>query len=559
MSRPDFDNVGGRRRPDAERTKLFDEISQLVCRLHDDTAQADEAQRLADVISQDDEAREFYLFCSMLTASLSWENARTKVDPVALNMRPDQATQPATTQPASTQPAPSSRSPVLGFLGTLLHIGHETSVTAALMWLVMGIITTGIVLTLLFCITLIFRGADATVHGDGPNVAGSRGAEMGRSGDGEMGRDRPSTNLPASNASVARLIHTADCRWAIGSHSPHLGDDLEPGRKLELLSGLAEVMFESGVRALLQGPATMEIASRKAAKLHQGKLTVRVDDPDARGFEVDAPGMKYTDLGTEFGVSVKRDGTQEMIVFRGQVRAETRPYGETGKMAGHSISPSPYPPISPSSLVLTAHQAIRVASPGRPMERIAADKRQFVRLTPLREPFGIFGTGVGLDRGAADPHWTLAKISTDANFAPQPAVVADPIGSYAVGSRNKGQWISKSKKLAGEPDGALWTFCTHFDLNGFDASTARIEGRISADDYIAEIRLNGKTMPVPNGSRDRTLNGKWLELQIQEGFVADDNTLEIVVENAVMPGVVDGNTMALCVDWTGTAVKTEKE
>ena len=50
-----------------------------------------------------------------------------------------------------------------------------------------------------------------------------------------------------------------------------------------LTSGLAEFMFQSGVRAVLQGPATMEISSRQSAMLWRGKLTVIVLDPNTAG------------------------------------------------------------------------------------------------------------------------------------------------------------------------------------------------------------------------------------------------------------------------------------
>jgi hypothetical protein len=455
------------------------------------------------------------------------------------------------------------RPPVTGFLNALRRVGYATPAANALMWMVMAVLCSGIVLTIFFCITLLLRGVHVRV--DAPQVAGrNNDGEMGRAGDGGSGRSlaiSPSPHLPispSSNSTVARLIHADDCRWAIGSHSPHVGDDLEPGRRLVLLSGLAEVMFESGVRALLQGPATMEIGSRSSTRLERGKLTVRVEDPDARGFEVRTSGMKYTDLGTEFGVWVKKNGTQEMVVFRGSVRAERADDGEKGRWGDREIeaptvSPSPHLPISPSSIVVTASQAVRIAAPGKPMERLKAEENRFVRAMPAPAPFALSSTGLGLERGAADPHWDLTGISSDAGFKPQPAVVADPLPIYLRAGRGAAQWISSSRILKRMPDACRSTYRTRFDLAGFDVATVRIDGRLLVDDYVAAMRLNGTAVEVPAGARGPYRYSNWLEFKIEAGFVAGENTLEIVVENSsnAQSGYV--NTMALCVECKGTA------
>jgi hypothetical protein len=468
---------------------------------------------------------------------------------------------------------PTSRSPVLGFLGNLMH-GPESPTAMALTWIVMACVCTGMVLTIFFTIELVFRGSG--VNGGGVNGRGDSQQMAEQKGEGGRGKagpvsadphpaltlspfSLPPSPLPPSTASVARLIRIADCHWAIGSHSPHLGDDLEPGRKLVLLSGLAEFMFTSGVRVLLEGPATAEVTSRSSVMLRRGKLTARVEDPDARGFEVRTPGMKYTDLGTEFGVSVATDGVQELVVFRGAVRAEAEGGdGETRRHGESSVAASPRLLLPASAVILTANQAIRIAAPGKPMERIAADERRFYRAA---ERFALFSTGVGLDRGAADPHWQLTEVSTLPHFKAQPAVVAIPDGSYVPDNRAKAQWISNSKAKDAMPAGCRWTLRTHFDLTGFDPSSARIEGQVSVDNFLVEVRVNGMAVPIPTGNRDDFLLQKWLPLKIEEGFVSGENTLDIVIENGPTfaqgsGNLIEhdpGNVMGLCVDWTGTA------
>ena len=124
---------------------------------------------------------------------------------------------------------------------------------------------------------------------------------------------------------------------------------------------------------------------------------------------------------------------------------------------------------------------------------------------PHPEPFALFGTGADYNRGEADPHWEITEISTDSSFKPQPAVVSVPNIGYARDNRNIAQWIS-SRKAIGDldmPVGCRWTLRTHFDLTGFDPSTAHVAGRIVVNNFLAEVRLNGEALPLPEGSRDR--------------------------------------------------------
>jgi hypothetical protein len=280
---------------------------------------------------------------------------------------------------------------------------------------------------------------------------------------------------------------------------------------------------------------------------------VTVEDPSARGFVVDAPGMKYTDLGTEFGVQVSQSGEQEMHVFRGRVRAEqgarSSEQGAGSKEQGASGARSP--------LVVSAHEAIRVAAPdpsgkpSKPIQFIAADEKRFVRV--ILDPFPIFGTGVGLNRGEADTHWQITAVSTIPTFKPRPAVVTDQGRFSTRGSKSTGQFISDAADPTGQPDGCRWTLRTEFDLSGFDPDTASIAGRFSVDDFLIDVRLNGKPVPVATRGNVETMS----PLKIEKGFIAGKNVLEIVIENSRPPpgSRHDPNCMGLCVQWQGTGRK----
>jgi hypothetical protein len=542
-----------------------EELYALLGDLCNGTLTPQQLARLDSLLHSDPAVREFYWNYMSLHADLSWRESAA----AALAQR---APQMGLADDLASMPRPI-RSPVLGFLDRLLDTAREALVTAALSWTVLAVLAAGTLLTFL-CVVVILHGFRGNAGANAPQAAQAKAEKESGKAEAVSAEPLSPVPLPPTDAplpplgSVARLIGTTDCRWAGDLHSPRLGDDLEPGRQLVLLSGVADIMFQSGVRALLQGPATMEIGPHNSALLRQGKLTVRIDDPYGHGFEVHTPGMKYTDLGNEFGVWVAADGTQEMRVFRGAVQAEASAVlpalwerGAGSENAKSQIPNSEFEvsnarPVatSPSSLaqplVLIANQAIRIASP-RKFERVEADDAHFVRLPPQTDLFPIFSTGAGLDRGGADLHWELTDIGADADFKPQPAVVAQPPPFYVRDGRDTAQWISKSKLLKAVPDGCRWTYRTRFNLTGFDAATACIEGRITADDYVVEIRLNGKEMPLPVGAHSEGLFAKWLRLKIDQGFVSGENTLEIVIENAYARGPF--NVMALCVDCKGTA------
>jgi hypothetical protein len=268
--------------------------------------------------------------------------------------------------------------------------------------------------------------------------------------------------------------------------------------------------------------------------------------------------MKFTDLGTEFGVSVGRDGgKQEMHVFRGHVAAEAEgmEVGSRQRSVGsNDASLSTAYSLLPTPLVLAANEALKIPGPDKPVERMASETSRFIRKMSEWDQFPIFSTGVGLDRGAADPHWEITNISTDPNYKPKVAVVVQPRPAYLPDDRRKAQWISNSKAMDGMPGGCRWTLRTHFDLAGFDPATAHIKGRMLVDDFLAEMRLNGKSIGIPKASKDVDLCKHWLGLKIDEGFVPGDNLLEIVIENR--PTIAMNNNvdnMALCVEWNGTA------
>jgi hypothetical protein len=122
---------------------------------------------------------------------------------------------------------------------------------------------------------------------------------------------------------IAWLTNAQDCKW-IGNQAP--AGDMRAGKVLQLQHGLAEICFQSGARVVLEGPATLELVDASSARLLHGKLTAQVLGP-AKGFQVMTPHGKVIDLGTEFGMSVGKDGATDVYVFAGKVEA----YADTAR------------------------------------------------------------------------------------------------------------------------------------------------------------------------------------------------------------------------------------
>lgn len=123
----------------------------------------------------------------------------------------------------------------------------------------------------------------------------------------------------ATSRAVAMLNRVVDARWEPGGTAPRLGAPLEPG-VLRLRSGLAQVVFYSGARVVIEGPAEFRIVSPAEAECRSGRMMAEVP-PQARGFRVHAARMDVTDLGTAFGLVVG-GGQTEVHVFQGSVEVQ---------------------------------------------------------------------------------------------------------------------------------------------------------------------------------------------------------------------------------------------
>jgi len=97
---------------------------------------------------------------------------------------------------------------------------------------------------------------------------------------------------------VARLTRTCDCRWAKNTVPLRDGTPLRVGQTLHVAAGLAEIAFDCGAKAILEGPVELELQSEKSIALYAGRLTADVPD-DLEGFKIRTPVAEVVSLPSD--------------------------------------------------------------------------------------------------------------------------------------------------------------------------------------------------------------------------------------------------------------------
>lgn len=257
------------------------ELTELCAALREGLLDDNQLQRLDQLVTENQEARRFYLHYADLCASLYW--ARSEDVTVASERM----------NTMLAQPEPASISPVLGFLGGASDF----------------IFRQGVIPLLLFCVctlTGVLWWGNGRVRGPeakDQNIADSHTVET---------------------EYVAELVGTSpDCSWDVSDGKVLIGAKLHAGQKLRPVAGVAEILFRDGARVILQGPADFSTLTASLGKLNYGQLTALVPKR-AIGFTIHSPEASIVDLGTEFGLAVDQFGVSKVQVYEGEVIAEHR-------------------------------------------------------------------------------------------------------------------------------------------------------------------------------------------------------------------------------------------
>lgn len=292
----------------SDPTAELDHLYNLAGKICDEDASLDEFIELASVVVADRSACRRYLsYCRIHSA-------------LRLELRADRAAQAACQHIGI--PLPETKAATFNLAGEAIDLclDHQPAGSLA-SWPVAYLIATAVlgIGILIGAVTYVSQPAHVAV--------------------------RPSSPVEESTKSqpefIGRITGMVHCEWTDRATETTLGANVAMGRRYSLAAGLLEITYDSGAKVILQGPVTYEVESAAGGFLSVGKVTARVDKKEERRtkneelpasrssfliphscFAVRTPTAIVTDLGTEFGVEVDKEGGTTSHVFRGSVKVE---------------------------------------------------------------------------------------------------------------------------------------------------------------------------------------------------------------------------------------------
>jgi hypothetical protein len=197
----------------------------------------------------------------------------------------------------------------------------------------------------------------------------------------------------AHGPAVGVLAGEYEAKWR-GSH-PRPGEPVCIG-SYNLREGMAKMDLDPGTSLVLEAPCQIEFKGVGEVALRSGRLAAVVPT-QAKGFRVRTHAAIITDLGTEFGVIARSDGSTETHVLKGSVIVALDP-NRSGRTA---------------SLAVEEGQAAAVDAGGRTIrDGLTAQADLFVlQLPSIRQPpsragrlniADIVGQGNGRGAGTLD-------------------------------------------------------------------------------------------------------------------------------------------------------------
>lgn len=147
---------------------------------------------------------------------------------------------------------------------------------------------------------------------------------------------------------------------------------------------------------------------------------------------------------------------------------------------------------------------------------------------------GVDENGVVLPHGSTgDSHYSLTTVPGGATGTR--VITSDGgfpvVSGIYLADNTISRWIGPNNDddLNGPAGNYLYT--TAFDLTGFNASTATIEGRWATDNEGVDIFVNGVSLGLENTSQF----GSFTNFSINSGFVQGLNTLAFMINNSEGP------------------------
>jgi hypothetical protein len=147
---------------------------------------------------------------------------------------------------------------------------------------------------------------------------------------------------------------------------------------------------------------------------------------------------------------------------------------------------------------------------------------------------GVDSSHVLLATGAPDLHYTL-------DHAGSPTTpVANRLAGTWVSDTATARWIVPQ----GDMPNGTYTYTTSFTVGSdADLASASILGRLTADDTVDDVLLNGNSLGISTGDQSY---GTWYDMAINDYFQVGENILTFITRNT------NGAPTGLIVEMTGS-------
>lgn len=398
----------------------LDRLFELVATVCDEDATRDEIVELNSIMLADREAcRRYQRYCRMHSALRVELRAHQAAQAVCrqIGIAPVVAEADEAHVTTAMRPAPAFTAP---FLPTALH-GTTTFFSSG--WPAAYLAATVICGIGILVGSLVHVSRPVNIARHAPSVAADNAV------------------LESQPMAVGRITGMADCRFDRATGTPGTKTQVFVGDKLILSAGLLEITYDKGAKVILQGPVTYEVESAVGGFLSLGKLTARLESRSrlpsgtvsaesrpAGGtylFVVRTPTATVTDLGTEFGVEVSKEGATTSHVFRGSVRLQV-PASGANQGSGNIV-------LHENESVRTEKVAGRSSS-SVVIRRVSVLPQTFIRrVTPAAKVIDLLdivagGDGFGRHRergidpatGMEDGLFVAARHDGDGRYRPVP-------------------------------------------------------------------------------------------------------------------------------------------
>ena len=118
---------------------------------------------------------------------------------------------------------------------------------------------------------------------------------------------------------VAKFSNLNNIRWMDPTTRGLSSNGIRIGQRIELSSGSAEVLFNTGATLKIVGPTIVEARTKNSVFLTMGDVHLVAKTPQSKGFTVVTPTSKFVDISTSFSASVSPDGLSRLTVTEGAV------------------------------------------------------------------------------------------------------------------------------------------------------------------------------------------------------------------------------------------------